>query len=285
MCLQEVQGDHYESMLKPALEQMGYEAIFKTKTREAMGMAGKVDGCALIWRRSKFRLSESKGVEFNEIAKQAASELAEGNIEQTRDIMNRLTKDNIAQVVVLELLHTGRERHRISDVPQYLCVANTHLYSNTLFPDVKLWQCYQLLLHLEQITMPRDIPLLLCGDFNSVPNSAVYELLSQARVNPRHPDLAEDPAKILPPSNEITHSLELASTFAVVGDGAEPTFTNYTAEFKGVLDYIWYTRNVMSPTAIRPLPTPQQIRTEGLPNTQFPSDHLMLCAELQLTAM
>ena len=83
-----------------------------------------------------------------------------------------------------------------------ICVANTHLYSHPEFPDVKLWQCHQLMQWLEGIAMPSQnlassIPLILCGDFNSEPTSAVYELVSQQMVPPDHPDMQTDPADVL----------------------------------------------------------------------------------------
>ena len=62
--------------------------------------------------------------------------------------------------------------------PIQLAVANTHLYSNKECPDVKLWQCLSLVRELERLVLSRDLPLVLCGDFNSVPSSAVYELLA-----------------------------------------------------------------------------------------------------------
>jgi CCR4-NOT transcription complex subunit 6 len=67
LCLQEVQADHYERCFKPWMADNGFDGLFKHKTREhAMG---KVDGCAIFWRRSKFRLSEQYSIEFNECAR------------------------------------------------------------------------------------------------------------------------------------------------------------------------------------------------------------------------
>ena len=43
ICLQEVQADYFESQLQPALTRMGYEGVFKQKTRESMGAYGKVN--------------------------------------------------------------------------------------------------------------------------------------------------------------------------------------------------------------------------------------------------
>ena len=45
------------------MSEAGYEGVFKQKTRQSMGLAGKVDGCALFWRRSKFHLVESYSIE------------------------------------------------------------------------------------------------------------------------------------------------------------------------------------------------------------------------------
>lgn len=41
---QEVQGDHFKSFLEPELRKLGYEGVYKQKTRESMGEEGKMDG-------------------------------------------------------------------------------------------------------------------------------------------------------------------------------------------------------------------------------------------------
>jgi len=33
---------------------MGYEGVYQKKTRESMGMEGKVDGCALFYRKTRY---------------------------------------------------------------------------------------------------------------------------------------------------------------------------------------------------------------------------------------
>ena len=105
---------------------------------------GQVDGCATFWKRNKFIMTENYSIEFNEIARQEAAKrgLDEG---EARKFMNRLSRDNIAQIIVLESLarpsgQTGRANARTS-----LCVVNTHLYSNHQRSDVKLWQTMNLM--------------------------------------------------------------------------------------------------------------------------------------------
>jgi len=89
-------------------------------------------------------MTENYSIEFNEIARQEAAKrgLDEG---EARKFMNRLSRDNIAQIIVLESLarpsgQTGRANARTS-----LCVVNTHLYSNHQRSDVKLWQTMNLM--------------------------------------------------------------------------------------------------------------------------------------------
>lgn len=63
-----------------------------------------------------------------------------------------------------------------------MCVANTHIFWDPEFADVKLWQTWVLCQELSKLVLSRDLPLLLCGDFNSVPNSAVYQLLNTQQI-------------------------------------------------------------------------------------------------------
>lgn len=138
------------------------------------------------------------------------------------------------QAVVVEVL--GRpggapSRRGGSSGGQLLCLANTHLYSHPEFPDVKLWQCYQLLHWLQSIVLAQQsspMPLILCGDFNSEPSSAVYELVAQRQVALDHSDVSQEQANeaVLrslylladhgPPPHCISHSLQLKSAYYMV---------------------------------------------------------------------
>ena len=116
LCLQEVQADHFESFLYPQLAAMGYEGLYKQKTREALGPRGRIDGCALFFKVAKFELKEKYVIEFNEAAMTMAQQgtfkgiTAEEakNPQQSRNTskthgLSRLLKDNVAQIAVLEL--------------------------------------------------------------------------------------------------------------------------------------------------------------------------------------
>ncbi|OEU16815.1 Exo_endo_phos-domain-containing protein [Fragilariopsis cylindrus CCMP1102] len=291
ICLQEVQADHYEDHIYAAMSEQGFEGVYKQKTRQSMGLAGKVDGCALFWRRTKFHLVESYSIEFNELAQRQATQVLGLNprSEEGTNFLNRLSKDNIAQLVVLELASPQLATRTNRDPINQVCIANTHLYSNKEFPDVKLWQAWQLLQELENFAMSRgtSLPLMICGDFNSSPDSAVYDLLMRQNVHPGHPDVnintGDDCPNVLPDAMNITHSFQLGSTYQSVL-GEEPQQTNYTLNFKGVLDYICYSVQTLRPLSASPVPDESVLTRHGdaLPSTEFSSDHIMLISDMQI---
>jgi len=291
VCLQEIQADHYETHVYSAMSDAGYEGVYKQKTRIAMGLAGKVDGCALFWRRAKFHLVESYSIEFNELAQRQVTQVMGLNprSEEGAAILNRLSRDNVAQLVVLELAQPSHSSRANREPINQICIANTHLYSNKDFPDVKLWQSWQLLQELDTFVMSRgsNLPLMICGDFNSTPDTAVYDLLSRQAVHPGHPDvnlnLDDGSPNVLPDTMNLTHSFQLGSVYNTVL-GEEPQFTNYTAQFKGVLDYMWYTATNLRPLSAAPIHDSSVLTRygEALPSTQFPSDHIMLISDMQI---
>lgn len=59
-------------------------------------------------------------------------------------------------------------------------------------------------------------------------------------------------------------------------------WTNVSKDFKGTLDYIFYTHESLVPVALLELPedsTVQKTKNSGLPNEHWSSDHIALMAE------
>jgi CCR4-NOT transcription complex subunit 6 len=165
---------------------------------------------------------------------------------------------------------------------------------------VKLWQVHTLLKGLEKISASADIPMLVAGDFNSVPGSAPHCLLSTGRVDPAHPDLQVDPLNILRPPSKLCHQLPLVSAYAQFGmmngigpavekqrrrmdlTTSEPHFTNCTRDFLGTLDYIFYTADSLSVESLLELLDEDSLRKDtGLPSPEWSSDHIALLAEFR----
>ncbi|XP_009628616.1 carbon catabolite repressor protein 4 homolog 1-like [Nicotiana tabacum] len=297
VCLQEVQSDHFEEFFAPELDKHGYQALFKRKTAEVFGgNINTIDGCATFFRRDRFAHVKKYEVEFNKAAQSLTEALVPSA--QKKTALSRLVKDNVALIVVLE----AKFNNQGIDNPgkrQLVCVANTHVNVHQELKDVKLWQVHTLLKGLEKIAASADIPMLVCGDFNSVPGSAPHALLAMGKVDPMHPDLAMDPLGILRPATKLMHQLPLVSAYSsfarmpvVLGleqqrrrmdpSTNEPLFTNCTRDFIGTHDYIFYSADSLTVESLLELLDEESLRKDtALPSPEWSSDHIALLAEFR----
>ncbi|KAL1550048.1 Carbon catabolite repressor protein 4 1 [Salvia divinorum] len=296
VCLQEVQSNHFEEFFAPELDKYGYQALFKRKTAEVFsGNINTLDGCATFFRRDRFSHVKKYEVEFNKAAQSLTDALVPPA--QKKIALNRLVKDNVALILVLEAKF-GNQGVDGPGKRQLVCVANTHVNMHQELKDVRLWQVHTLLKGLEKIAASANIPMLVCGDFNSVPGSAPHALLAMGKVDPIHQDLTVDPLEILRPITKLTHQLPLVSaysSFARAGVGLgleqrrkmdpatnEPLFTNCTRDFIGTHDYIFYSADSLTVESLLELVDEESLRKDtALPSPEWSSDHIALLAEFR----
>jgi len=199
-----------------------------------------------------------------------------------------MTKDQIAVATVFHCvspaeLHGGRsdplEKERV------LVVVNTHIHWDPEYPDVKLMQVCMLLEELELILNSNkryaDAPLIICGDFNSLPDSGVYKFLRDGKLESNHPDFhGLDYGRYT--SEGPRHPFRLASAYESVG---EPPFTNFTGNFVGCLDYIFYSNDKLEVCKILKAVDEDVVvsQTGALPNAYMCSDHIPLVSEFVFT--
>jgi len=253
----------------------GYVGFFAPKSRaKTMEDYSTVDGCATFYRLAKFSLAEEQVVEYQTLAMSKHKEYGNDPEAFTR----LMTRDNIATTLVLQL----KERV-VSTTPQYLLICNTHIHWNPEFSDVKLMQVILLLEHLATISSPNSkygkIPIVVAGDFNSGLDSGVYNLLVNGALSSDHSDFETYKYGNLS-THGTSHNLNLASSYGPIG---EPPFTNYTGNFVGVLDYIMYTKDLLSVSKVLQPVEEDTIRVSRLPNVFMPSDHISLVAEFFFT--
>ncbi|XP_056125338.1 protein angel homolog 2 [Rhinichthys klamathensis goyatoka] len=155
MCLQEVQEDHYKQQIKPSLESLGYHCEYKRRT----GL--KPDGCAVVFKRERFSLVSCHPVEY------------------FRRGIPLLDRDNVGLIVLLRPVDPHSSLTNV-------CVANTHLLYNPRRGDIKLAQLAMLLAEITRVAQLPDssvCPVLLCGDFNSIPWSPLYRFIKDSRLD------------------------------------------------------------------------------------------------------
>lgn len=272
-----------------------------------MGMqeeeAKGVDGCATFFKGNKYILLDKQMINFGQTAVRRPD--AKGQ----DDIYNRLwQKDHIAVVVFLENRMTGNR----------MIVVNAHLYWDPAYKDVKLIQTAILMEEITKLSetyakwppctdkqafrfsdpeagsegqenAPQvepapsaeyasgdQIPLIICGDFNSAPGSAAYNLIVHGGLTEEHPDLEKRLYGNLSRVG-MTHPFKLRSAYGAIG---ELSFTNYTPDFKDILDYIWYSTNNLNVVGLLGEVDKEYLsKVPGFPNYHFPSDHIALLAE------
>jgi CCR4-NOT transcription complex subunit 6 len=299
VCLQEVDIGQYEDYFTKHLEPSGYEGVFYAKSRHlhrSEDQRRTVDGCAIFFKTSRYQLVETHSMEFSQLAMQRS------DFKRSDDVFNRVSvKDHVAIACMLE--------HKISG--SRLVVANAHLSWDPAFRDVKLVQTALLVDEVEKIANnfakypPKPpaageppsptysdgtkIPTIICGDFNSVPTSGVYEFLSTGSVAPNHEDWMSykygDYTKEGP-----RHRFSLKSAYADTSTTAatgKPTellpMTNYVPSFKGVLSYLWYTTSTLNVHAVLGEVEKTYLdKVVGFPNAHFPSDHICIIGEFRM---
>lgn len=277
--LQEVQKDAYEDWFRPQLAEAGYEGMFQQKKREPIFNKGKyvAEGCATFFKTTRFKRVEKHVVDYDKLTATEFRDIIPNH--HSEKALQRLSKGNIAVAVILEDLAIKTTHSSQAAGPgggHVLCIVNTHILCDPGAADVKLWQAHLLLQTLKGNGI-NNMPLLICGDFNSTPESAVYEYLRRGQIRPEHPDLNLDPCGILKQLT-LRHSIPMATAYETC-NGREAPYTNYTEDFKGTLDYMWFSPEALAVLAISQVDDEPQLSQEiALPSSSKPSDHLSLVA-------
>ncbi|OQV15343.1 CCR4-NOT transcription complex subunit 6 [Hypsibius exemplaris] len=294
-CLQEVPMGEFYGYFLQQFQVQGYSGIFKPKSR-AKTMDSKyqqtVDGCCIIFRHDRFELIHQDWVEFNQLAIKSA--------DGSTDMLNRvMTKDNIALCAVFRVVESA--------VPSYILAVNAHVHWDPEFSDVKLIQTMLLMNEVEKLVAKtkhdlnvEDVPIVFCGDLNSLPDSGVVEFLRNGRVSSSHADFKDLPYRsclqklsssqgrvmtTAPADDDGPHFLHHPFALSSVYDEEDMPFTNFTSDFKGVIDYVFVSRGKFQTVGVLGALDPTWLEehcVSSFPCPQIPSDHLPLVAEIEL---
>lgn len=303
IALQEVETEQYYAFFQPELAAQGYEGIFSPKSRaRTMDQHDRkyVDGCAIFFHKSKFTLLEDYLIEFNQ--------LAMAHAEGSDAMLNRvMLRDNIGIAALLEV----KDSNAMHMPSQHVLVANAHIHWDPEYADVKLIQTLMLTNELNTIIMKAQsergigfktpipgmpgVPVIMCSDLNSLPDSSVVEYLRTGRIATSHRDLqghgydgflqrfsASVRGGIRAPSGkpELVHQFNLRRTYS-----GQMDYTNFTYDFKGVIDYIFYSADFLMPLGLMgpvSMEWAREWKVTGCPNPHFPSDHFPLLCQFEL---
>lgn len=304
--LQEVDYGSFHGFFREQLAYSGYKGVYWPKGR-AQGMpeeeAKVVDGCATFYKDNKYILLEKNMIHFGQTAVRRPD--AKGQ----DDIYNRLwQKDHIAVVIFLEDRLSGE---RLIVVNAHTCWEPSFKDVKLIQAAIMMEEVTRLAERYVKIppctdktafrfsepedengvqksvstpdpapsveyTSASQLPIVVCGDFNSPPGSAVYDVLSHGHMEEEHPDLENRLYGNLSRMG-MSHPFNLRSSYSGVG---ELPFTNYTPTFIDVIDYIWFSSNHLQCTGLLGEVDREYLsKVPGFPNYHFPSDHISLMAE------
>lgn len=289
----QVQDDHFESFLEPELTKRGYSALYKRKTNEIFSDGKYIsEGCATFYRRDLFEEIMKYELDFKDKAKLLVDGALDSNVRRPA-IINRIAKDNVALIVILQARKHGY------DPQSRICVVNTHVHASNEYPDVKIFQVATLVHELKEIVRSQ-IPLLICADLNSCPGSDPHTLLTKCGIKSVEKDNPSLNPFQIERHIELDHSLQLKSVYASLlrskgveekhsskmdPDTFEPLFTTFTPKSSKTLDYILYTADRLKVEGLLELPGKEHLgETEDcyLPSRYWSSDHVALMAQFRL---
>ncbi|XP_057804978.1 carbon catabolite repressor protein 4 homolog 5 isoform X1 [Salvia miltiorrhiza] len=279
LCFQEV--DHFDDLNK-LLQKDGFRGLHKARSGDSR------DGCAIFWKSDLFTLLDEENIEFQRFG----------------------LRHNVAQFCVLKMnqnLHKADDTSSAS-TSRSIVVGNIHVLYNPKRGDVKLGQMRMFLEKAYELSQKWGcIPVVVTGDFNSLPQSALYQYVASSKLHIQHHDPRQISGQIYSSGytksyylhnriarwtdeekrlatgsrdNNLKHPLVLRSAYAGVpgsskvrGKAGEPLATSYHSSFSGTVDYIWHTLDLVPVKVLEALPTPSLKMTGGLPSKvcHFPS--------------
>ncbi|KAL9604855.1 MAG: hypothetical protein Q9219_000303 [cf. Caloplaca sp. 3 TL-2023] len=310
VCLQEVDQERYNEFFRRELAPQDYRGVFSPKTR-AKTMADKearfVDGCATFYKNSKYLLLDKHVIDF------ANTAINRPDMKGEHDTFNRvMPRDHIAVVTFFENRATG-SRLIVVNVHIYwdpafkdVKLVQVAIMMEQVSRLADRWAKHPPCSDKTAVRLAESdgesvmaaveksqdefapsqdypngtqIPLLICGDFNSAAGTGVHDLITQGSVGGDHADLAEHSYGNFT-RDGMAHPFTLKSAYSGTD---ELSFTNYTPTFSGVIDYIWYSTNALQVRGLLgDVDLEYLSKVPGFPNHHFPSDHLALKAEFSV---
>ncbi|XP_013402229.1 nocturnin [Lingula anatina] len=237
VCLEEV--DQFD-FFKSVLGSICYEGTFFPKPDSpclSMEESYGPDGCAIFYNTNKLRSVSVQN--FN---------LKMGN-------------KSTNQVAIIQQLQYCDSKNPRSAHEFYIGV--THLKSKVGWEETRRLQGQSLL----EVLMEKagSSPVILCGDFNAVPEEPVYSVFKNSQMG-----------------------FDSAYT-KLTGDGVEPLYTTWkirggkhSGEVCRTIDYVWYTKGTITVEKVLKFPTGEEIGPGRLPSVTYPSDHLSLVCDLSI---
>lgn len=235
------------------LREYGYDWVLVKKSRNGHGLA-------VLFKTSRLKIKEYQTIKYDEI-------------NNFNSCFVTLETGNMAQIMSFEIIGTNTT----------IIVSNTHLYWRPEASSIKIKQVWTLIESLFKFKGNSNSTVLMCGDWNIIPQDILYRLLTRKETvseyelmhvfvntmdhgTENHPAACEKILEFLPIVPRLTSAYKEFH-------GNEPPFTTTSNDFTGVLDYIFIWGSGLKLIWV------ERIMEMGhIPNSNFPSDHVPVVA-------
>ncbi|XP_023932184.1 glucose-repressible alcohol dehydrogenase transcriptional effector isoform X1 [Lingula anatina] len=271
LCLQEVDPDYYRDILSKELRSLGYEGVFKKRNSPHYN-----EGEATFWRTSRFTLVDNTPLLLQDILHKDVDALEQSDADKAA-IRKYLEGPIVMLITRLRCCTTGT----------VLTVGNVHvIWGKLKLTDIQCMQAAAAVREVVNKAGGAHNPHIVCGDFNSFPDSCAYQLLQDGYLSDNSINQLQEVTNVELSDNSkaalvnllwkgFQHtSPHLKSAYATV-QNKEPTRTT----FKNCYDYIWGSFN----DQLTLLGVIKEANIESrIPSAVFPSDHTSIKAEFML---
>ena len=267
ICLQECDMKIFHSFLQPAMAEEGFDGHFQRKAGEMP------EGEAIFYRRSKYSLVSEASVIISKAIELNCNKEILTALESSPELLESMKKRTaIGQIIAIK---DNQSTNRI------ICILNTHLYFRPAAHNVRLLQMSILINYfkvfidgLKEAETGCRVAAMICGDFNSMPKSAVIECLTSGKILDNHPVWKTE-------NSAETINLNIQHNFSFFSACGFPKYTNYVAGFKDTVDYIMLENEHFKVESCVPFPDEKVLQLNtALPSITVPSDHLALVCDL-----
>lgn len=278
VCLQEVEREAFSRDLVPGLAKLGYfGAGYADRDSDAavaaMPQGSRSNGVAIFCKSSTFKVIATRNILFSEEVDRLMPE-ASGDLRgRLEGFLNPNGPDGFNTsgqgVALLALL-----KHQ--DTGKLVVVCSTHLYFDFRFNDTKSVQALMIHRALDRFVSAEadgaSVPVMVCGDFNSMPEGhvsrkliagatkatevtedpsaagGVYRLFRTgclAREHPEHPIKTGSSPSL--DCDLVSPLVPMVSAYGgEIGASSEPETTSRDLHYISCLDYIWLGATVPS---------------------------------------
>lgn len=313
---QDVQKDIFMEWLQPQLRELGYEGVFKQYKQEATFANGRytVLGLATFCWSSRFRIVDQFVIDHDlasDNEQRYSRQLTGGELRDLDAYCDEgdswilgddpeekaWNQGAISLVVFIEDMSATVS----ADYMSVIAVFNTFLSASdweticlcqATSENVLLWHAHLLSKLLSELQTHRPgLPILICGDLSSIPDSPLHRFLATGQIDgtvdiqplmqhffkPGGGFSKRDPGRLRSKLFEARSPLQEAFGVCALG---ETLLTYCGTDTQRTVDYIWFSPeslDVLAVIALVPPGTPpgQQV---VLPSPSIPSDHVPLIA-------